>query len=142
MGSTLSRIISNIEQHTTELRIPISLISVQGDGQCCHIILYIGPRSSIWEINQSMICIHTATHTDIDLDDDHDLGHDLHSDFDLDLGDELDPHFDLDFHLDLGNDLEIGPWKINFADKELMIKTLFLWAFLVRIPVTLKPTTI
>ena len=49
---------------------------------------------------------HATTHTDIDLDHDRDLRHNLHPDFDLDLGDDLDQEFDLNTEFDL--DSEIG----------------------------------
>jgi len=67
--------------------------------------------------------VHATTHTDIDLDDDRDLGHDLNPDFDLDFGDDLDPEFDLASDFDLGPAFDLDP-DFDLGNLILRIKDL------------------
>ena len=70
-----------------------------------------------------------CNHTHIDLDHDLDLGHDHDPEFDLDPKFDLDPEFDIDPQFDLTHNSTLT--QIDVADKGFIIKTLFLWAFLV-----------
>ena len=59
----------------------------------------------------------------IDLDHNRDLGLDIHPYFDLDTD------FYLNSDVDLDSDFDLYP-DFDFADKGFLMKTLFLWVFL------------
>jgi len=81
--------------------------------------------------------IYATTHTDIDRD----VGHNLDPQFDLDPKFDHDPNFDLYPEFDLDPEFSLTQnftltqnstlTQIDFADQGFIIKTWFLWAFLV-----------